>query len=243
MVTALLNLFRRPDRSANIRRIWDRARDCPVPGDPGPPDPALNGQDDDWYLYFEVNLPAPKRYKAWLAENIRERQIIPYVLDAAYTRTGDRIRAGLEGSTHVDAMVLNRATGAAILVEAKVLSDVSYQISFDTMRNQVARNIDVMLEANPELMEPLCQRDPAQSRFILLTPRMFKQQPSSRLYGWLMREYCSSDRGSAALARDLPHRHGDELAGLPPRLGWLTWEDIEETATGSCPWLAPRASA
>jgi hypothetical protein len=44
-----------------------------------------------------------------------------------------------------------RGTGVAVIFEAKVLSDVSTHITFDVARNQLARTIDVMLEANPQL--------------------------------------------------------------------------------------------
>ncbi|MBK7552197.1 MAG: hypothetical protein IPI61_11225 [Syntrophaceae bacterium] len=98
--------------------------------------------DGDLKLYYEVCLPAPQSYIKWLRSNLNNRQIIPYVLDAA-ARNNART---LEGATHVDAMFLNLTNGFAWLIEAKVLSDISYSISFDNFRNQIARNIDVMIE-------------------------------------------------------------------------------------------------
>jgi hypothetical protein len=46
-------------------------------------------------------------------------------------------------------------TRLAVLFESKVLSDVPGGVEFDVLRNQIARNIDVMLEPNPRLMCPL----------------------------------------------------------------------------------------
>jgi hypothetical protein len=47
------------------------------------------------------------------------------------SRDGNR---DFEGATHVDALLLNASNGFALLVEAKVLSDVSYQVSAEGIR-------------------------------------------------------------------------------------------------------------
>ena len=46
--------------------------------------------------------------------------------------------------------MLLAATGVAVIFEAKVLSDISAHVTFDLARNQLARSIDVMLEANSD---------------------------------------------------------------------------------------------
>lgn len=120
-----------------------------------------------------------------------------------------------------------------VLFEAKVLSDCSCDVTFDARRNQIARNIDVMLDANPTLMAPLSLRDPERTLFALLTPRMFKDHPRSRLYGSLMESYRSRPD---SLAEDLPHRTAD-WPSVSRRLAWLTWEDLDEVLPGSCTWL------
>jgi len=50
--------------------------------------------------------------------------------------------------------------GVAVIFEAKALSDISTHVTFDLARNQLARNIDVMLDANPALAAPLNLRKP-----------------------------------------------------------------------------------
>ncbi|EHQ92315.1 hypothetical protein DesyoDRAFT_5389 [Desulfosporosinus youngiae DSM 17734] len=130
-------------------------------------------------LYFEVALPSPKSYKKWLAEHLQSRHFIPYVLEAA-CKFGEDFRPDLEGATHVDALLINPDTQFAILIEAKVLSDISCQITYDAMRNQIIRNIDVLLEKNKEMDQPLSLRLPDHTLFVLLTPQMFKDNPSSR---------------------------------------------------------------
>jgi hypothetical protein len=191
--------------------------------------------EGDLRLYFEAHLPSPVGYKRWLRENLRQRNLIPYVLRAA-SRAGNR---DFEGATHVDALLLNASNGFAVMVEAKVLSDISYQVSFDVARNQLARNIDVMLEHNPLLEPPLRDRDPEKTLFVLQSPAMFKRNPHVRLYGWLLQDYKNPD----AIARDLPHRGKRYWTPVASRIGWLTWEDCEAMLPGSCKWLATDVNA
>lgn len=153
--------------------------------------------DGNLHLFFEPNLPSPKAYKKWLQKNLAKRQFIPYVLDSAYDK------ANLEGATNVDAILLNSKNGFAVLIEAKVLSNISYEITYDTMRNQIVRNIDVMLDENKDLCPPLDKRDPEKTLFLLVTPKLFKNNPSSRLYGYKFREYKTNPN---SLSEDLPHR-------------------------------------
>ena len=47
-------------------------------------------------------------------------------------------------------MLVARDSGAVIVFEAKVISDVSTSVTFDIARNQLARTIDVMLEDNQD---------------------------------------------------------------------------------------------
>jgi len=187
--------------------------------------------EGELFLFFEANLPSPALYKKWLREHLRERHLIPYVLQS------DNGSKNLEGPTNVDALLLNASNGFAVVIEAKVLSDVSCQITYDVQRNQIARNIDVMLEENASLCYPLNRRYPSKTLFLLVTPEIFKRNPSSRLYGFLMREY---RKDPLALARDLPHRSGLEAREVAQRIGWVTWEDMQGINSGSCSWLHER---
>lgn len=181
-------------------------------------------------LYFEVNLPAPPSYRDWLGKNARGLAI-PYLLEAA------EASGRHEGSTKVDAMLLAPETGTAVAFEAKVLSDVSTQITYDPTRNQLARTIDVLLEKNVRLNEHLVRRRPDRSHVVLLTPEIFRGEArESRLYGWLMPAYQNPD--DLLLGRHLGHRASEELDGLANRLGWATWEDCDGVLPGSCPWLS-----
>jgi len=183
----------------------------------------------DLRLYFEACLPSPSSYVTWLRENLHSRQIVPYVLDAAMRESART----LEGATHVDALFVNPSNGFAWLIEAKVLSDVSYSISFDNYRNQIARNIDVMIDNTSQSGAGLDVRSPERSLFALLTPGGFKSCPNSRLYGWLIHEYQTD---SSSLQRDLPHRSDMDWDGLSRRIGWFTFEDVERVRPGTCCW-------
>jgi len=203
-----------------------------------PPLPGLASWEDclagQLHLLLECGLPSPPSYKRWLADHLDRQQMIPYVLDAAKKRDSSGIRPGLEGATVVDALLLNEETGFAVLFEAKVLSDISCQVTYDAMRNQIARSIDVMLEENAGRPHPLNRRRPERTLFVLVTPQVFRDRPESRLYGWLMQEYRSR---ASALARDLPHRRGVDWEGAARRLGWLTWEMCDDVLPGACHWL------
>jgi len=188
----------------------------------------------DLNLFFEVNLPSPISYKEWLFRNLRRRHSIPHVLESAYGKRS------LEGPTDVDALLLNSRNGFAVIVEAKVLSDISYQITYDITRNQMARIIDVMLEENKHLCEPLSGREPERTLFLLLTPEFFKTNSSSRLYGYKFKDYKENPESIAA---DLPHRKDRDWQEISERLGWLTWEDFHRVDEDCCPWISNKAPA
>ena len=234
IVTALMSVFHAPDRAGVLAALLRRCL-----GDVPPLDGLATweqalGDAEKLRLFFEVSLPTPPEYREELLQQLEQRVLIPHVLASA-RETAAAGRA-LEGATKVDAVLIAPETGFAVLSEAKVLADASSSIGFDVLRNQLARNIDVMLQRNPKLEQPLSQRRPERSCFVLLTPEIFRSHTESRLYGWLMRDYRS---GPAGLQRDLPHRHraGTDLAAVAARLGWLTWEDCNKVLPGACPWL------
>ena len=174
VAAALMSLYHADGggRAGLFARLLERAGLRPPPGFPRWED-ALAGDLD---LFFEVNLPSPGRYRAWLRDHLDERTLVPYLKRQAGTP-----RARLEGATRADAMLLARQTGAAVIFEAKVLSDISAHVTFDLARNQLARSIDVMPEANPALAAPLSLRQPERTFLVLLTPALTQPgQPGMR---------------------------------------------------------------
>lgn len=159
-------------------------------------------------LFFEVNMPAPTSYIDWLASHLADRMPIEHLNAQAQKR----LRC-LEGATKVDAMLLAPSTGVA------VLSDISTHITFDIARNQLARNIDVMLEEPKDRAYPLSQRRPTHTALVLVTPKILRDgadgEDRSRLYGWLMPAY--RNRHDDLLARHLRHRDPAELVDVCAR--------------------------
>jgi hypothetical protein len=102
------------------------------------------------------------------------------------------------------------------------------------MRNQIARNIDVILEKNQTLCDPLNKRNPEKTLFLLITPKVFKDNPTTRLYGFKFNEY---KQIPGSLSRDLPHRSDADLDNASNRMGWLSWEDFKSVNEGCCKWL------
>jgi hypothetical protein len=187
------------------------------------------GERADQELRFEVAVPSPLSYRDSLRTRYltggRAAHLVPYVVDAGKGRTR------YEGTTKADAVLCNRATGFSLMFEAKVLSDISCDVTFDPFRNQLARSIDVLLDQGDGFLTP----DPAKRLLVLLTPKAFKDRPSTRYYGLLFHEY---KRNPGLLADHLTHREAAALAQVPSRLGWLTFEDCMRVCPASCPWLA-----
>ena len=93
LATALMSLYHADGgfgRGELFARLLERARLRLPPGFPRWED-ALAGVLD---LFFEVNLPSPGRYRAWLRAHLGERAPIPYLKEQAEARG-----ARLEGAT------------------------------------------------------------------------------------------------------------------------------------------------
>jgi len=223
--SCLMTIFYSQHRAVDLTKLFIKAYGNT------PPLKGVNSWEEclegELHLFLKPNLPSPESYKRWLRENLTKRHFIPHVLNSADGKVN------LEGPTNVDAMFLNSKNGFAVIIETKVLSDISYDVTYDTIRNQIARNVDVMLEENRKLCPPLNKRDPEKTLFLLITPKLFRDNPSSRLYGYKMREYKTNPE---SLAADLPHRscNWEEIS---KRLGWLTWEDFKDVNKNCCLWL------
>jgi len=226
IAAAMMTLFYSQNRTEQLTQLF---KNC---YGEAPPISGINSWeeclDGELHLFFEANLPSPPSYKSWLAKNLRQRQAIPYILDSADGKKN------LEGATNVDALLINSINGFAVITEAKVLSDISYGVIYDTMRNQIARNIDVMLDTNNSLDGPLNKRDSDKTLFLLITPMLYKNNPTSRLYGYKLNDYKNHP---PALANDLPHRTGCDWQDISRRLGWLTWENLNTANPDCCKWL------
>ncbi len=135
LITLLTKSFG-PTPPAGIFGSWEKALKTAI--------------SDKLILRFEENIPSPKIFKEYLQKNLIQRHFIPYVIDHATKSVNPELefRSNLEGPTNVDILIINPSNGFNIFIEAKLLSDISYQVSYDVLRNQMARNIDAMLWDN-----------------------------------------------------------------------------------------------
>jgi hypothetical protein len=186
------------------------------------------GERPDQELRFEVAVSSPRMYRDVLRDRYLSKSntahLVPYVNHAGQGRTA------YEGATKVDAIFRNQMTGLSIMFESKVLSDISCDVTFDPFRNQLARNIDVMLDDADGYLTP----DPDKRLLVLLTPQVFKDRPSTRYYGLLFHQYKGNP---AVLAEHLAHRDATALAQVPARIGWLSFEECQQVCSVCCPWL------
>ncbi len=231
IVSALMALFHADDRVEALTAVLTSALGDtpPLPGFSSWQDALAEEPGKELQLFFEVNLPSPVSYRTWMRNpDIRDEQgLIPWI-------RARNVRAREEGTTKADAMLIAPKTGFAVVFEAKVLSDASTHTERDAIRNQIARTIDVLLDENLHVQPPLTTRRPDRTCFVLVTPQIFKDKPSTRLYGHLMNAYQAD---TALLHQHLPHRNPDQLASVPKRLGWTTFEACQRIQPTACAWL------
>jgi len=116
--------------------------------------------------------------------------------------------------------------------------------SYDIARNQILRNIDVMLESGADhqnLMEPLASRDPDRSCFVLVTPDHFYRDRKLRFYGLIFDLY-RSDPTAMDSVFDRSDRRG-QAEGASARMGWLTFEMCRKIDPRACAWLGQSNAA
>lgn len=151
----------------------------------------------------------------------------------------DKENSSFEGSTNLDLMIRGESNGkpSICFIEAKFLSDISYQTTYNPSRDQIIRNIDCGID--------LVLNDEKQVNnfndfyFLLLTPKVFRTDKfggsknselakfganSSRLYCYKMNEY----KDYEILKSSLPHRKltDEQWKTIAGNVGWMTFEDI-----------------
>lgn len=181
---------------------------------------ALDGNWHDSFgdpkLYLEKQLSPPKAYSDYLQPLIKDHSIF-------YNRVRGEDKTNLEGATNVDAVLVdneeNEQEKKVYLFEAKFVSDISCATTYAVSRNQIARNIDVGLNA--------VGNDPTRMYFVLITPKIFKENFRQRLYGYKMHDYQNNPR---LLEEDFPHLRnaGIDFEVVSNHIGWITWEEIFE---------------
>jgi hypothetical protein len=91
-------------------------------------------------------------------------------------------------------------------IEAKLQSDLSARVTHNVLRNQLLRVIE-----NAVTLRDTTDNLPASVHVVLLTPKIFKDHPRTRFYGFKFQEYCPNGTvNRAAILADL-----DRLALCP----------------------------
>jgi len=115
--------------------------------------------------------------------------------------------APVEGSSEIDAILQN--SGLLVFVEAKLGSDISLCTTHDPSRNQIARNVDCLLD-NANGRAPL---------FLMLV----RDAAEGRAYTRLISMYRSDPM---ALAVELPHHETARVESIARNLAMVRWNDL-----------------
>lgn len=160
----------------------------------------------------------------------------------------ERPGASLEGNTHIDAVISGTNENGELIhvfIEAKFMSDISTTITYLPIRNQIARNIDCILDVMTG--GGMDKTGIENCWFVLLTPGMFRtaeyggpastpldsfQPTHSRLYCFKMNDYLNP----TLLKGDLPHwkeLSDEDWAEVSKRIGWMSFEESAQAAVSA----------
>jgi hypothetical protein len=149
---------------------------------------------------------APRAYEALSRERMRTSDNLAWC-----KRSFDM--GPVEGPSEIDITFEGR--GYIAFVEAKLGSDASLTTTYDPERNQIARNIDCVLE--------VCgKRRPFFWMFV-------RDRQPTRAYVQLMDRY----RAASELNRSLPHRAVQRLAEIASGLAVVTWSELLALLAGA----------
>ena len=151
-------------------------------------------------------VPSPAAYEAASRVRMRNSSHPEWVLRATHPEP-------VEGPSEID--VSFDHDQFLVFVEAKLGSDISLDTKYDPQRNQIARNIDCLIE----------KAEDRTAMFWLLV----RDQAPDRAYVQLAAAYKSDP---ALLERELPHREPSMLAEVVRNLTILLWSDFSELVCG-----------
>jgi hypothetical protein len=144
-------------------------------------------------------VAAPRAYEALSRERMRTSE------NPVWRERSLDMNA-VEGASEIDITLEGR--GYVVYIEAKLGSDVSLSTTYDPERNQIARNVDCVLE--------VCgKRRPIFWMFV-------RDRPPLRAYVQLMARY----QMVTELSRSLPHRASTRLEEVSSSLAVVTWFEL-----------------
>ncbi|OGR41962.1 MAG: hypothetical protein A2X35_11695 [Elusimicrobia bacterium GWA2_61_42] len=192
---------------------------------------------DQAIIRFWVAHPSPPVYLQWIGAKVLqegEGSISHLERYDSKVRARKRLAKIMRGdpdevperATEVD-VEIRLGKELLVFIEVKLFSDASASGTFNSTRNQLVRNM--------ELLEHAANREGFKDRrFILLT----LDRTAEKLYTKLMRRYRNTDGrvlrqwdevgNWQALKEDLPHRSTEPDAyfqDISKKLGWIMWPD------------------
>lgn len=145
-------------------------------------------------------VAAPAAYESASRERMRRSGDPAWVSRSLVSRA-------VEGPSEID--IVLRHERALVYIEAKLHSDISVRTTYDPTRNQIARNIDCLLEA-------AVGRVPI---FWMLA----RDEEAGLAYSQLMQQYRTHPE---TLAEALPHRDPASIGIVAGNLAILLWRDF-----------------
>ncbi len=187
----------------------------------------------------EKKLPVIQLYKEYMKKSLLKENFHLYPDRKIIINTKlQKENSNFEGNTNLDLFIegVSNFKKTSLFIEAKFLSDISYQITYNPVRDQIIRNIDCGIEyvKSKKYVERF-----EDFYFLLLTPKIFRTKifggsknsellkfgsTSSRLYCYKMDEYKDFNK----LKELLPHRNLTDIEwmAISNNIGWITFEDI-----------------
>jgi len=166
--------------------------------------------------------------------------LYPDIIDKIEIKKAQK-NASFEGNTNVDLIIKGKnkeENNIVCFVEAKFLSDISFQTTYNPVRDQILRNIDCLIDYVRDKDNAVAFKN---AYFFLLTPEVFKTEyfgcrkpilknsfgaEYSRLYCYKMEEY----KDWRKLKQALPHRKFDDKdwKTIADNIGWISYENFYE---------------
>jgi hypothetical protein len=157
---------------------------------------------------LERQFPSPEGYTEWLKKRL-DQHPVGYIRKKSKLHIKNSQR--LEAPTHVDAFI--ETDKLLILFEIKFTSDISYYTTFNPARNQLARLIDVGLEAT--------RLNRKQVLVILSSPAEFYES-RSRLYYYKIQEYTDPIK----IKEDIGWRTVSEIKDSLLAIRWINLKEL-----------------
>lgn len=147
-------------------------------------------QNKDYYLslFTSDNISFPSDMELWF----EAQPIPPRKGNSGFSEGNTKLDlsfGNIEKRSGTDSGIQYKIenNGWVCFIEAKLFSDCSNDTSYDPLRNQITRVIENLLcSQNNKVL-------PDKTNFSLLTPRIFKNNSTSKLYGYKYQEYQNSD--------------------------------------------------